>query len=94
VKAERTGEEARLSVSDTGAGFDPETTAHLFDRFYRADTPVVQAQSSSGLGLSIVKTVVEVYGGSVEAQSAGPGQGSTFTIRLPLGGQGSSPPSL
>ena len=91
VTVERAGEEARLSVSDTGPGFDPETASHLFDRFYRADTPAVQAQSGSGLGLSIVQTVVEAYGGSVAAQSAGPGRGSTFAVRLPLEEPSGSP---
>lgn len=72
-----------LSVQDTGVGFDPEVADQLFDRFYRADTPEVQAQSGSGLGLSIVAAIVEAYGGSVRARSEGLHQGSTFEFTLP-----------
>src|SRR5690606_34216065 len=72
-----------LSVQDTGVGFDPEVADQLFDRFYRADTPEVQAQSGSGLGLSIVAAIVEAYGGSVRARSEGLHQGSTFEFTFP-----------
>ena len=73
----------QLTVEDTGIGFDPTLAPHLFDRFYRADTPEVQAESGSGLGLSIVRVIAEAYGGTVTATSAGPHQGSTFIVRLP-----------
>lgn len=76
--------EARLRVSDTGVGFDPEQAEHLFDRFYRVDIPEVQAQAGSGLGLAIVDSFVQVYGGTVSAHSPGLRQGSTFEVRLPL----------
>ncbi len=75
---------AVLAVSDTGVGFPPEAAEQLFDRFYRADAPEVQAHAGSGLGLSIVKAIVELYGGALSAHSAGPRRGSRFEVRLPL----------
>jgi signal transduction histidine kinase len=77
------GNEAVLSVTDTGIGLDPETTPRLFDRFYRADTPAVQAQPGSGLGLAIAQAIVHHYGGTLAVNSAGPGRGSTFEVRFP-----------
>ena len=76
-------EEGVLRVTDTGIGFDEVKQSHLFDRFYRADTPAVQQAHGSGLGLAIVKAIVEGYGGRIEAQSKGIDEGSTFSIRLP-----------
>ncbi|WP_412070197.1 sensor histidine kinase [Rubrivirga sp. IMCC43871] len=79
---------ARLEVTDTGAGFDAGTRERLFDRFFRADTPEVQAQAGSGLGLAIAQAIVRGYGGEVGAASDGPGQGATFWATLPcLGGR-------
>ncbi|MCH6551557.1 MAG: ATP-binding protein, partial [Planctomycetes bacterium] len=75
--------EARLRVSDTGIGFSPDQAEHLFDRFYRADTSMVQAQAGSGLGLTVVQTIVHAYGGTLSARSRGPSQGSTFEVRFP-----------
>jgi signal transduction histidine kinase len=80
--AHRNGE-ARLMVSDTGVGFVAEEADRLFDRFYRSDDATVQAEPGSGLGLSIVRTIVEGYDGEVVAHSAGPERGSTFEVRLP-----------
>ena len=76
-------EEVVLTVADSGVGFDKAERAHLFDRFYRSDKPAVQQARGSGLGLPIVKAIVEGYGGGVEAHSEGPGQGSAFSVRLP-----------
>jgi signal transduction histidine kinase len=72
-----------LRVSDTGAGFSEEESEHLFDRFYRADHLAVQKERGSGLGLSIVKAIVEAHGGIVRATSQGLGLGSTFEVQLP-----------
>lgn len=83
VAAHRRGGEAHLVVADTGIGFEAEEARHLFDRFYRADSPEVQARSGSGLGLAIVNAIVAAYGGSVSARSSGKGRGSTFEVRLP-----------
>lgn len=81
---ERRPEEVCLSVSDTGAGFERGESHRLFDRFYRSNLAEVQQKPGSGLGLSIVKALVDAYGGSVEAGSRGPGSGSTFIVTLPL----------
>ena len=76
--------EAVLRVRDTGIGFAPEEADHLFDRFYRSDDAAVQAETGSGLGLAVARAIAEAYGGSVRAESAGPGQGATFEVRLPF----------
>lgn len=76
-------EDAVLLVTDTGAGFEPEEAERLFDRFYRSDVAAVQAQPGSGLGLSIARAIVEAYGGTITARSAGAGQGASFEVRLP-----------
>jgi signal transduction histidine kinase len=73
-----------LRVRDTGIGFAPEEADHLFDRFYRSDDAAVQAETGSGLGLAVARAIAEAYGGSVRAESAGPGQGATFEVRLPF----------
>lgn len=75
--------EAVLRVRDTGVGFGPAEAEQLFDRFYRSDDAAVQAEPGSGLGLAVVRAIAEAYGGSVRAESAGPGQGATFEVRLP-----------
>jgi PAS domain S-box-containing protein len=77
------GEAVRVDVRDNGIGICAEDLSKIFDRFYRADHPLVQESRGSGLGLSIVKMFVEMHGGRVWAES-GPGTGSTFTVLLPL----------
>jgi two-component system OmpR family sensor kinase len=74
---------ASLVVSDSGIGFEPDVAERLFDRFYRAETSEVQAQSGNGLGLAIVQAIVRAYGGKLTATSAGLGEGSRFTVQLP-----------
>lgn len=73
----------RLAVSDTGSGIAPEDLPHVFERFYRADRARAQATGGSGIGLAIVKHIVEAHGGTVVVGSA-PGRGSRFEVRLPL----------
>jgi PAS domain S-box-containing protein len=75
---------AQIQVSDTGIGFDPEFAPYLFDRFRQADSTSTRAVGGLGLGLAIVRQLVELHGGSVEAESRGIGQGATFTIRFPI----------
>ena len=73
-----------IEVSDSGAGIDPEFLPHVFDRFRQQDGASTRAHGGLGLGLSIVRHLVELHGGTVEAKSAGSGLGATFTVRVPL----------
>jgi signal transduction histidine kinase len=79
VRLEDAGEDLRLTVSDTGRGIRPEALARLFER--DANTAL---RGSYGLGLAIARQLVELHGGTLRADSAGEGQGSTFTVTLPL----------
>jgi signal transduction histidine kinase/response regulator of citrate/malate metabolism len=72
-----------IRVSDEGAGLSPEDLGRLFGRFQRLSAKPTAGESSTGLGLSIVKRIIDMHGGQVTADSAGPGQGSTFTVMLP-----------
>jgi len=76
-------EAVRVDVRDTGIGIAPEDMGHIFERFYRADHPLVQETRGTGLGLSIVKMFVEMHGGRIWVESE-PEKGSTFTFILPL----------
>ena len=76
-------DEAVIRVTDDGAGLSQEDISRLFGRFQRLSAKPTGGESSTGLGLSIVKHIIELHGGSVGAESAGPGKGSTFTVRLP-----------
>jgi signal transduction histidine kinase len=73
-----------ITVSDTGQGFRPEVLPLLFDRFRQADSATTRRQGGLGLGLAIVRHLVEQHGGRVHAASPGEGQGATFTVTLPL----------
>jgi signal transduction histidine kinase len=72
-----------IRVADEGAGLSEEDISRLFGRFQRLSARPTGGESSTGLGLSIVKRIVELHGGHASAESAGPGRGATFTIRLP-----------
>jgi signal transduction histidine kinase len=76
--------QAILRIRDTGLGIPPEVLPGIFEMFPHVDRPQDGNQSGLGIGLSLVKTLAELHGGSVEAQSDGPGQGSEFVVRLPL----------
>ncbi len=84
VALQRTGGEVEVRVQDTGKGIRPEFLAHVFDRFRQEDAGASRAHGGLGLGLSIVKQLVDLHHGKVEAWSAGDGAGATFTLRLPL----------
>jgi signal transduction histidine kinase/CheY-like chemotaxis protein len=81
VAARAADERVELTVRDTGVGIQPEHLPHLFDR---GGAGQVGHHGGLGLGLAIVKPLVELHGGAIEADSAGPGQGATFTVRLPV----------
>jgi signal transduction histidine kinase len=82
----------RISVSDSGTGITSEFLPYIFDRFRQADGSTTRVHGGLGLGLSIVKHLVELHDGEVEVQSAGKDQGATFTVSLPLSSAASSDP--
>ena len=84
VRLERVGSHIEIAVADTGAGIVPEFLPHVFERFRQADQKTSRRHGGLGLGLSIVRHLVELHGGSVRADSAGEGAGSTFTVTLPV----------
>lgn len=83
VDVSREGRMARLAVRDTGVGIDPLLKSHIFERFFRADPARSPGVHGAGLGLSLVKWIVDRHHGRIEVES-GPGPGSTFTVRLPI----------
>jgi PAS domain S-box-containing protein len=84
VVLERINSHVQLSVSDTGEGISPEFLPHVFERFRQADSSTTRRHGGLGLGLNIVKQLVELHGGTVHAKSTGKGQGATFSLTLPL----------
>jgi signal transduction histidine kinase len=72
-----------IRIADEGAGLSPEDLGRLFGRFQRLSAKPTAGESSTGLGLSIVKRIIDMHGGQVTADSQGPGHGSTFTVILP-----------
>jgi CheY-like chemotaxis protein len=83
LSAEREGDEAVIRVRDNGIGIAPEHLHTLFDIFVQIDTAIERSRDGLGIGLTLVKTLVELHGGTVQVHSAGPGCGSEFTVRLP-----------
>jgi len=84
----------QITVSDTGKGISKEFLPYVFDRFRQADGSITRADSGLGLGLAIVRHLVELHGGTVTAESPGKDQGATFTVKLPLKQRRSPPPRL
>jgi PAS domain S-box-containing protein len=84
VHLRRVDSQVEIGVSDTGMGIDPRFLPHVFERFTQADSSTTRAHGGLGLGLSIVKHLVELHGGTVRAKSDGEGQGATFLVHLPL----------
>jgi signal transduction histidine kinase/ActR/RegA family two-component response regulator len=83
ITVTRDDRNATVSVADTGAGISPEFLPHVFDRFRQADQTSTRVHGGLGLGLSIVKHLVELHGGTIAASSGGQGKGACFTVRLP-----------
>ena len=84
ILLQRVSSHIEISVADTGIGIKPEFLPHVFERFRQADASTTRQYGGLGLGLSIVKHLVELHGGAVRAQSPGEGQGTRFTVNLPL----------
>jgi PAS domain S-box-containing protein len=84
VRLERINSHLEIAVSDTGAGIKAEFLPHVFERFRQADQKTTRQHGGLGLGLAIVRHIVELHGGTVEANSQGEGQGATFVVKLPI----------
>lgn len=84
VRLERIGAHEQVSVEDTGLGIAPEFLPHVFDRFRQADSSITRHHGGLGLGLAVVKHLVDLHGGRVWAMSPGEGLGSTFHVQLPV----------
>ena len=84
VRLERAGPMARIGVEDNGQGIDGGFLPHVFERFRQADGSTTRAYGGLGLGLAIVRHLVDLHGGSVRADSPGLGRGATFTVEIPL----------
>jgi signal transduction histidine kinase/ActR/RegA family two-component response regulator len=84
VRLEQSDEHARVSIVDTGRGIAAEFLPHLFERFQQAETGFTRHHGGLGLGLAIVRHLVELHGGRVQASSPGEGRGATFVVELPL----------
>ncbi len=84
VRLLRVGSQAEIQVKDTGIGISPNFLPHVFDRFRQADSTTTRAHGGLGLGLAIVRHLVHLHGGTIQAQSEGEGRGATFTVSLQL----------
>jgi PAS domain S-box-containing protein len=84
VSITRSDSQLELTISDTGAGINPEFLPYIFERFTQADTTTARSHAGLGLGLSIVRHIIELHGGTVTAQSEGAGKGASFRITLPV----------
>lgn len=84
IRSERVNSHLEIVVSDTGQGITPDFLPHVFDRFRQADQKASRQHGGMGLGLAIVRHLVELHGGTVSATSEGEGKGATFTVMLPI----------
>jgi PAS domain S-box-containing protein len=84
VVLERSADSFILKVSDTGEGIAPEFLPHIFERFRQADSSQARKHGGLGIGLAVVRQLIELHGGTVQAESPGIGKGATLTVRLPL----------
>jgi PAS domain S-box-containing protein len=93
LTAERQGSDVQVSVKDNGIGIPADQLPRLFQMFSQAERSLDKAQGGLGIGLTLVKRLVEMHGGRVEASSEGSGNGSEFVVRLPAGVEASAPPA-
>jgi CheY-like chemotaxis protein/two-component sensor histidine kinase len=84
ISIKRAGPNLELVVEDTGEGISSAFLPHVFDRFRQADSSTTRRHAGLGLGLAIVRQILELHGGTVRADSSGPGKGAKFTVRLPI----------
>jgi signal transduction histidine kinase/ActR/RegA family two-component response regulator len=84
VKAQRVGSHAEIVVADTGQGIHADLLPYVFDRLRQGDSTSTRTHGGTGLGLALVRHLVELHGGNIFAESAGEGQGATFVVKLPL----------
>nr|WP_225225905.1 ATP-binding protein [Komarekiella delphini-convector] len=84
ITLESVQRQAQIRITDTGQGISADLLPYIFDRFRQGDSSTTKAKAGLGLGLSIVRHLVELHGGTIGAQSPGEGQGATFTVKLPL----------
>jgi len=83
IRVEPLGDDGIFEISDTGVGMPPDVLAHAFDLFFQADRPSDRAEGGLGIGLTLVRHLVELHSGSIEVSSSGAGKGSRFTVRFP-----------
>jgi CheY-like chemotaxis protein len=93
ITCDRVASGIQITVKDSGAGIAPEHLGQIFERFRQVDSSTTRAHGGLGLGLAIVRHLVEAHGGSVAAESAGVGLGATFTVSLPIQAVSVRPPS-
>src|SRR5262249_50115619 len=93
LSAERDADEIAIRVADDGVGIPPEMLSRVFEPFTRVDRSSTRSRAGLGIGLSLVKPLVEMHGGNVSVRSDGTGKGSEFTVRLPLAPGGGAAPS-
>ncbi len=84
IRLEPVGTQAQIQVSDTGKGIEPKFLPHVFDYFRQADNSTTRTFGGLGLGLALVRQIVELHGGTVQAESEGDDKGATFTVLLPI----------
>jgi signal transduction histidine kinase len=84
VSLKRAGEQAEIVVRDNGTGISPDFLPHVFEHFRQADSTSTRTHGGLGIGLAIVRRLIELHGGTVAVESKGEGRGATFRIRLPL----------
>ncbi len=84
LNVEAEGDSAVIRVIDTGLGIAPENLPHVFDLFYQVDRSFIRAEGGLGLGLTLVRRLIDLHGGTIEAHSAGANRGTEFIVRLPL----------
>ncbi|MBN3944459.1 response regulator [Nostoc sp. NMS9] len=84
IRLERVDDQAQISVSDTGKGINPDFLPYIFESFRQEDVSITRKYGGLGLGLAIVRQLVEAHGGTIAADSPGEGLGATFTVQLPL----------